>query len=116
MKKRTATAKPQPMKLREQRYVVVPFEKHKALPSAFDSSGLFIATGSERVYAWRHRSGQRPSWHTCTVVRATPDLVELWDETLGQWFCFDLKTAEVPDVRMLQLPPIKPPSTEVQSS
>jgi len=95
--------KPAPAKVRERRRTTVPREKYAALPNACEG-GKFLATPEQRVYLWRVLAAEKPSWHTCRVVRAAADLVELWDETRDQWFCFDPAAAKVPDVRMEGLP------------
>jgi len=97
--KRKPLTKDKPVKARERRQKAVTFDKHAALPAAI-VDGLFLSVPESRVYAWRTRSGERPKWHTCKVVRSAPEYVELWDETLGQWFCFNPKAPDVPDIRM----------------
>lgn len=77
----------------------MPFERHAAMPTAL-VSGKFLPHVGAQVYAWRVRTGSCPSWHTCTVIRTAPENVELWDETLEQWFCFDPRGSALPDVRM----------------
>ncbi len=88
-----------PVKVRSLRKAPVPYEKYAVLPTAV-VDGKFLPTPKSTVYAWRLRTGERPSWHTCTVVNVAPDYVELMDETLGQWFCFNPAAQVVPDVRM----------------
>lgn len=97
--KRKPLAKDKPVKVRQRRARAVPFDRCAALPVAI-VDGLFLAPPTTRIYAWRTRSGERPKWHTCKVVRTAPEYVELWDETLGQWFCFNPKAPDVPDIRM----------------
>lgn len=86
-------------KPRERRKKAVPFDRHASLPKAI-KAGTFLASLGSRTYVWRVRSGERPQWHVCSVVRVSPEYVELWDETLGQWFCFDPRSAACPDVRV----------------
>lgn len=100
--KRKPLTKERPVKVRERRQKAVPFDKHAALPVAIVDA-QFLAPPAGRVYAWRTRSGERPKWHTCKVVRVAPEYVELWDETLGQWFCFNPRAPDVPDIRMEHL-------------
>lgn len=88
-----------PIKVRAPRRTTVPFERHAGLPSAL-GGGKFLVAPEQRVYVWRALTGEKPSWHTCRVVRAAPDYVELWDETRDQWFCFDPQACTVPDVRV----------------
>jgi hypothetical protein len=96
--------KPVLAKVREPRRVTVPLEKHKDLPSAL-AGGVFLAGPGEVVQAWRVRTGERPGWHACKVIRVAPDYVETIDESLGgQWFCFDPRAANLPDVRMVPRP------------
>lgn len=100
MRRKVMTSKPEAAKLRAPRKSTVPFEKYANFPPAI-VDGKFLAEPKAQVYAWRVRTGNKPSWHTCTVVRASPDYVELIDETLGgQWFCFKPTDPAVPDVRM----------------
>jgi len=103
MKRKVGAPKPAQPKVRERRRTTVPREKYAALPSAF-SKGKFLAASEQRVYLWRVLAAEKPSWHICRVVRAAPDLVELWDETRDQWFCFNPQAPVVPDVRMEGLP------------
>lgn len=77
----------------------MPFEKHSSDPSAF-VDGKFVAPVGATVFAWRFRSGTKPAWHKCTVVKVSDQHVELWDDVLDQWFCFDVSWKELPDVRI----------------
>ena len=103
MRRKMGAPKPAPIKVRAPRKATVPYEKYAALPNAI-VDGKFLAEPKARVYAWRERTGEKPSWHTCTVVRVSPDYVELMDDTLGQWFCFNPAAPVVPNVRMEALP------------
>lgn len=113
MRRKMGAPKPAPIKVREPRKVTVPFEKYEGLPKA-NVDGKFLAPVGSHVYAWRVRTGERPSWHTCKVIRSSPDYVELWDDTLGQWFCFNPQLPTVPDVRAetLTQPAEKSPEVE----
>lgn len=73
--------------------------KYAALPSAIQDK-RFIGVPDTIVYAWRSRGGSASGWHRCKVVRVADTLVELWDEALGQWMCFDPSGATAPDVRI----------------
>lgn len=110
--KRKPLTTTRPTKPREVRKKAVPFDRHAALPKAIDN-GVFTAQPGSRVHAWRVRSGERPQWHVCEVVRVAPRYVELWDTTLGQWFCFDPTSPACPDIRMEGPAPVKPPTAGV---
>ena len=86
-------------KARTRRKKAVPFDRYALLPRALAGSS-FVPVAGDRVYAWRVRAGDRPQWHTCKVMRVSPESVELWDETLEQWFCFDPRVITPPDIRM----------------
>ena len=103
MRRKMGAPKPAPIKARAPRKTTVPYEKHASLPHAI-ADGKFLPEPKSRVYVWRERTGERPSWHACTVIRVAPDYVELMDDTLGQWFCFNPAAAVVPDVRVEALP------------
>lgn len=112
---RKLLARPKVVKPRQPRKKVVPFDRHALLPKAVVDA-VFLPQPGARVYAWRTRSGERPQWHVCSVVRIAPDSVELWDETLGQWFCFDPRSASCPDVRMENTAVAKPTADGVPST
>lgn len=88
-----------PKQPRAPRRITVGFEKHSGNPPAI-IEGKFIAPKGSRVFAWRMRSGCKPSWYECEVHGVADDHVQLWDITAGQWFCFDPSAKEVPDVRL----------------
>lgn len=67
------------------------------LPAIVD--GNFIAPKDSTVHVIRHRNGA-DVWHRCTVMKITGTWIELWDELLGQWFCFDTSEKQLPDVRL----------------
>lgn len=113
--KRKLLTSDKPPKARERRQKAVPFDKHAMLPPAV-VDGQFLPAPGTCAYAWRTRSGERPRWHTCKVVRIAPEYVELWDETLGQWFCFNPKATNVPDIRMEQPAVAKPAAQGVPST
>lgn len=91
------------VKPRQRRKKAVALSKHEALPHAI-VDGSFLQVPNARVYVWRSRTGERPQWHTCKVMSANVERVELWDETLEQWFCFDPRAGNLPDIRMEQAP------------
>lgn len=84
---------------RAPRKLTVPFEKHSADPPAI-VEGRFVATVGARVWAWRTRSGCRPSWYPCKVMKVSDKAVELWDEAAEQWYGFDPTASNAPDVRL----------------
>jgi len=84
----------------------MPVERGAKLPPAV-VDGKFIAPVNSKVYAWRERSGYKPSWYRCKVIRVADNNVELWDEIAEQWYCFNPSVPVVPDVRL---------SDEVQQS
>jgi hypothetical protein len=77
----------------------VPFERHSADAAAI-VGGKFTANPGDRVHAWRQRSGSKPTWHDCTVIRVSPAYVELWDDTLDQWYTFNPESAGTADIRL----------------
>jgi hypothetical protein len=95
---RKPLARTKVVKPRQRRKKAVPFDRHASLPRAL-VEGVFSAVPGTVVYAWRSRAGDWTQWHECEVVRASEHLVELWDRTLGQWFCFDPTAPGAPDVR-----------------
>ena len=60
--------------------------------------GKVVANVGSIVYAWRLRSGYKPAWYRCKVIRSAEKWLELWDEVAEQWYCFD-PTSAPPDVR-----------------
>ena len=72
--------------------------KYQALPSAI-VDGKFIAVPEQTVFVLRYRN-RKNSWHRCTVRKFEGTFVQLWDEILGQWFCFDVPAENLPDVRL----------------
>jgi len=72
--------------------------KYQALPSAF-ADGRFLGVKGQTVFVLRYRD-RKDSWHKCTVMKTDDGLIQLWDELLGQWFCFDVPAATLPDVRL----------------
>lgn len=88
-----------PRQQRGPRRMTVGFEKHANKPSAF-ADGKFVAPPGSVVYVWRTRSGCKPSWYKCQVVRAVDDFVELWDELFAQFFVFNPQEKTLPDVRL----------------
>lgn len=98
VRRKPGTPKLVPLKVRASRKAKVPFERHESLPKSI-VDGKFTPSTGAKVYAWRTRAGEKPSWHFCEVIRASAELVDLWDETLGQWFSFDPRATDAPDVR-----------------
>ena len=72
--------------------------KYQMLPSAF-AEGKFLGVKGQTVFALRHRD-RKDSWHKCTVMKTDDGCIQLWDELLGQWFCFDVPAATLPDIRL----------------
>lgn len=88
-----------PKQPRAPRRTTVGFEKHSGKPPAIVDR-KFIAPEGSVVYAWRTRSGCKPSWYRCQVIKVADDYVQLWDELFGQWFCFNPQDPVVPDIRL----------------
>lgn len=72
--------------------------KYQALPPGI-VDGKFLGVKGQTVFVLRHRD-RKDSWHKCSVMNADNGYIQLWDELLGQWFCFDVPAAEYPDVRL----------------
>ena len=71
--------------------------KYQTLPSAF-AEGKFLGAKGQTVHALRYRD-RKDSWHKCTVMNTDNGYIQLWDELLGQWFCFDVPAPTLPDIR-----------------
>lgn len=81
------------------RKVTIPFEKHaNDAPGMVD--GKFVAQVGQRVWVWRHRAGNRPSWYPCKVMKVDDKAIELWDEGAEQWYGFDPTAPNAPEVRL----------------
>lgn len=72
--------------------------KYQVLPSAF-ADGKFLGVKGSTVFVMRHRD-RKDSWHKCTVMKTDNGFIQLWDELLCQWFCFDTPSETLPDVRL----------------
>lgn len=98
MKRLTLARKTSTVRSRTVRKKAIPFERHAGLPLAI-IDGKFTVDKGNIVHVWRSRAGYPAQWHQCDVMRVAERSVELWDATLGQWFCFDPTSPDVPDVR-----------------
>lgn len=84
---------------RATRKYTVPFEKYSNNPPAV-VDGKFVALEGSTVQVWRGRAAVKPQWHTCKVTKITIDSIEMWDETITQWFCIGHNEVNTIDIRL----------------